>query len=544
MTTRTWRRPVYLLLAVVAVTAAAVAYGCNGRQPEPVPPVATVAADVWTCPMHPDVREQAPGRCPKCGMDLERETAPASTARHDHPAAADNAEIPRADVQLDTRRRQLLGVRTVPVDRTSLDREIRAVGVVRYDETRLADVNLKLDGWVTKLHVDYTGQPVTRGQPLLEFYSPELLATENEYLLALSTRDSLLQSQVADARTQADRLVESARQRLALWDLPADHVQRLEKSRKADGNVTFRAPVGGFVIEKPVVEGMRVMAGQTLYKIVDLSTVWVEADVYESDAPFLKPGAPASVTIDAWPGESLQGKAVYIYPFVEEKTRTLKVRFAFPNRRQRLKPGMYANVALRATLGTGLTIPADALLDAGRQQLVFVSTGEGYYQPRKVQAGQRLGDRVQILDGLEAGERVATGASFFLDSESQLRAAAGGWEEQKADTAGAAAGNGLAITLSTTPDPPRNGENEFSVVVKNAAGAAVEDAQVKVVLYMPAMPSMNMPAMTSEATLAHGGGGTYRGKGMVSMAGRWDVTVTVSRGSDRLGTRQTSIVAR
>jgi RND family efflux transporter MFP subunit len=351
-------------------------------------------------------------------------------------------------------------------------------------------------------------------------------------------------SQVEDARVQSERLVESARQRLALWDLPAEELRRLESTRKANPTVTFPSPVNGFITEKTAVEGMRVMAGQTLYKVADLSTVWVEADVFESDAPFVRTGESAIVTLDAWPGESLRGKAVYIYPFVEEKTRTMKVRYAFANPRLRLKPGMYANVAMQASLGSGVLIPADALLDTGRQQLVFVAEGNGNFQPRDVHAGHRDGERVQIISGLKEGEEVATAAAFFLDSESQLRAAAGGWSAPAPGDSGSQAASQYTFTLRTQPDPPRNGQNTFEVRVTDAKGQPVTDAQVTVTLFMAAMPSMNMPAMSSEARLPHVGAGTYRGDGMVSMAGRWDVTMTARRGGSVLGSGRTTLVAR
>jgi len=535
------RKRLGIALAIAAaLTTAAFAVGRYAMDPDRGHTHAT-EAEVWSCPMHPEVRQDGPGKCPKCGMDLEKE-APA--ALKDAAPEGAGHDVPRAGVQLDTRRRQLLGVRTARVEHGAIARDIRAVGIVRYDETRMSDVNLKLDGWVEKLHVEATGQAVRRGQPLLDLYSPELMATQNEYLLALAMRETMQQSTIADARVQADRLVESARRRLTLWDLPADMLQRLEQTRKADANVTFRSPVSGFVIDKPVVEGMRVMAGQTLYKIADLSTVWVEADVFESDAPFIKVGASAAVTLDAWPGESRRGRSVYIYPFVEEKTRTLKVRFSFANPDLRLKPGMYANVEMSSSLGDGLTVPSDAVLDAGRGQIVFVAEGDGYFEPRTVGVGQRVGDRVQILTGLNEGDEVATGAVFFLDSESQLRAAAGGWESQATPSAPDAQAAGVSVTFDTDPSPPRSGDNTYGVRVTGSDGKAITDAHVKVTLYMPPMPSMNMPAMTSDATLTHVGDGLYRGKGTVSMAGRWDVTIAVTRDGRRLASKQMTLVAR
>jgi hypothetical protein len=255
-------------------------------------------------------------------------------------------------------------------------------------------------------------------------------------------------------------------------------------------------------------------------------------------------GASAAVTLDAWPGESRRGRSVYIYPFVEEKTRTLKVRFSFANPDLKLKPGMYANVEMSSSLGNGLTVPSDAVLDAGRGQIVFVAEGDGYFQPRAVSLGQRIDGRVQILTGLNEGDEVATGAAFFLDSESQLRAAAGGWESQASPAAPDAQAAGVSVTFDTDPNPPRSGDNTYDVRVTDSRGQAIADAQVKVTLYMPPMPSMNMPAMMSDAALTHVADGLYRGKGTVSMAGRWDVTIAVTRDGRRLASKQTTLVAR
>ncbi|MGH9199770.1 MAG: FixH family protein [Vicinamibacterales bacterium] len=461
------------------------------------------------------------------------------------PAPSGGAQTPRAEVSIDPRRQQLIGVRTVSVERRLLSKIVRTVGVVRYDETRLADVNLKLEGWIRDLYVDYTGEFVRRGQPLFTIYSPELVTTQTEYLLALKTREQVRQSQIADAREHAERLVESARQRLALWDLPADQIKALEETRQPQTAMVFRSPASGFVIEKQALQGMHVMPGQSLYKVADLSVVWVEADVYEQEISAIRRGAQANVTLDAYPNERFTGRVVYVYPFVEEKTRTVKVRFEFPNRSNRLKPGMYANVELSGPSTAGLVIPSNALLDSGKEQIVFVALGDGYFEPRRVKVGQRLDDRVEILGGLNEGEAVATSAAFFLDSESQLRASLQGYETPPAAEAGATtARERLNITFRSQPDPPRSGENQFEVSVKTADGKAVTDAEVTVNLLMAAMPTMSMPAMRNDAKLTHTGNGVYRGMGQVLMAGRWDVTVTVTRSGARLGSRQFAVLAR
>lgn len=478
------------------------------------------------------------------------QVAPPSAMAHmpmagDHAPPTAPAGTPRGEVTIDPRRQQLIGVRTVPVTREAVDQTIRAVGQVRYDETRLADINLKLEGWIRDLYVDYTGQFVRKGQPLFTLYSPELLTTEHEYLLALKTRDQMQQSVIPDARQRADELVASARQRLLLWDLPDETIRQLDDTRTADTAVVFRAPVDGFVIDKQVVKGQHLMPGQTLYKVADLSTVWVEADVYETEVTGMRVGAPATVTVNAYPGEHFNGRVIYIYPYLDESTRTNKVRFEFANRSGRLKPGMYADVELSTRGGgMGLTVPLNAVLDSGKEQIVFVAQGSGLFEPRKVKVGRRLSGALQILEGLKEGEQVATGATFFLDSESQLRASLQGYEAPQASTGSAAPSPQLDISFHAVPDPPKVGENQFEVLVKDASGKPIDDADVAVQFFMAAMPTMNMPAMRNEVKLSRIGGGVYRGTGQVMMAGRWDASVTVTRGGQRLGTKQLPVVAR
>jgi Cu(I)/Ag(I) efflux system membrane fusion protein len=252
---------------------------------------------------------------------LTRQTATTVGSGDASPAPPTPATTPRGGVTIDPRRQQLIGVRTVTAGRTALTPTIRTVGTIRSAETRFADVNLKLDGWIRDLYVDYTGQPVTKGQPLFTLYSPDLLATENEYVLALKTRDQLQQAQIADARERADQLVISARQRLVLWDLPEEELRRLEEQRSPHDTVTIHSPVAGVVMEKTALQGMHVTAGQTLYKIADLSVVWVEADVYEGELPLVNVGTRATVTLDAYPDEQFTGRVVYIYPYVDETVR-------------------------------------------------------------------------------------------------------------------------------------------------------------------------------------------------------------------------------
>lgn len=473
--------------------------------------------------------------------------APASTsgmASGGPPASIPGAaDTPRGPITIDPRRQQLIGVRTVPVAHEPLQQEVRTVGIVRYDETRQADINLRVEGWIRDLYVDYTGQPIQKGQPLFTLYSPDLLTTQQEYLLALKTRDQVQGSMIADARERADQLVAAARQRLALWDLPPEEIRALEEKRQALEVVTFRSPVSGFVLEKQALKGLHIMPGQSLYRVADLSVVWAEADVYERELTAVRRGATATITVDAYPGERFSGRVIYVYPYLDEKTRTNKVRFELSNRGRRLKPAMYANVELRGIGGMAFTVPTNAVLDSGQDQLVFVALGDGMFEPRKVKVGRRAGDSVEILEGLKDGEQVATGAAFFLDSESQLRASLQGYQAAPA-TAPTAVASGTQITFATVPDPPKTGENQLEATVKDASGKPIDDAEVSVQFFMPAMPIMNMPAMKSDAKLSPAGGGVYRGTGQLMTAGRWDTTVTVTRGGQRLGTKQLQVAAR
>ena len=452
---------------------------------------------------------------------------------------------PRVPVTLDARRQQLIGVRTAKAVRMMLSPEVRAVGTVRPDETRQTEVNVKAEGWIRDLQADFTGRPVRQGETLFTLYSPDLIATQEEYLLAIRGQTQAIAGQVPELRDYSTRLVEAARERLRRWDLGEAEIQELEQRGVAFETVPVRSPASGVIVEKMAIEGMHVTPGQTLFRIADLSVVWVEADVYERDMAAVRLGQAATVTLDAYPDQRFAGRATYVYPFVEEQTRTIKVRFQFPNPRGLLKPGMYANVELAVPASSALAVPGDAVLDSGREQVVFVALGDGYFEPRRVRIGRRVGATVEIADGLKEGEDVATGATFFLDSESQLQASIRGFESPGTlPPAAAGAESGLVIAFRSEPDPPRTGDAVLEVSVKERSGAPVTDAEVSVTFFMAAMPTMNMPAMRNGASLQHVGDGTYRGTGQLLMAGRWDVTVTVTRKGQRLGSSQLSVVAR
>ncbi len=479
------------------------------------------------------------------GPAVSTPAAPPITGSMPSAPAAGPQAPPRVPVTLDARRQQLIGVRTAKAARVMVAPEVRAVGTVRADETRQTEVNVKADGWIRDLRADFTGRPVQQGETLFTLYSPDLIATQEEYLLAIRGQTQAIAGQVPELRDYSTRLVDAARERLRRWDLGEAEIQELEQRGAAFETVPVRSPASGVIVEKAAIEGMHVTPGQTLFRIADLSVVWVEADVYERDMAAVRVGQAATVTLDAYPDQRFSGRATYIYSYVEEQTRAIKVRFQFPNPRGLLKPGMYANVQLVTAASTVLAVPADAVLDSGREQVVFVALGDGYFEPRPVRIGRRVDTTIEITAGLKEGEEVATGATFFLDSESQLQAVIRGFGPPGTPPAAPAdAEHGLQITFRPQPDPPRTGDAVLEVAVKDAAGMPLTDAEVAVTFFMAAMPSMNMPAMKNGASLQHVGGGIYRGTGQWLMAGRWDVTVTVTRRGQLLGSRQLSLVAR
>ncbi len=319
--------------------------------------------------------------------------------------------------------RQLIGVRSTPAVYAPLEEEIRTVGLVEYDERTLAKVTVKVPGWIRQVFVNSIGQPVRKGEPLFTFYAPDLLSTQDEFLIALRMQAQMEDSPLADAKTGAAELVSSARERLRLWDLTDDQIAELERRGRAEPILTVYAPSGGIVLKREALPGNYVEPGTTLYELADLSTVWIYADIYESEVAAVKLHQPAAIKFEAYPGESFRGHVTYIYPSLNTEARTVRVRLELPNPKLRLKPGMYGHVTLRTGADRALVIPKEAVLDTGLRQLVFLEQGEGIYRPYPVRLGRRSQDRVEILEGLKEGDRVVTSANFLLDAESKLASA-------------------------------------------------------------------------------------------------------------------------
>src|SRR5213594_3989660 len=447
--------------------------------------------------------------------------------------------------------RQLIGVRTAPVSYAPLEQEVRAVGTVEYDERKLTKVNLRVSGWIEQVFVNAIGQSVRAGQPLLTLYSPDLLATQDEYLLAVKAQAQLEGSPVAEARQQAAALVSSARERLRLWNLTDEQIAVIERRGKAERVLAVYAPSSGIVLKRQALPGNYVEPGTTLYEFADLSTVWINGDIYESEVPSVKLNQPAKVTFEAYPSETFPGKVTYIYPYLNEATRTVRVRMEFPNPHLKLKPGMYGNVVLGVDAGRRLVVPKEAVLDSGLRQLVFLDLGQGVYQPYPVKLGRRSQEYVEVLEGIKEGDRVVTSANFMLDAESKLASAGGiqammgqigmaDWQMRGAHEArmegmpgmksepGKPVSetrqvSGFSLTLSTVPDKPKAGENVLRLKLADQAGKPVTNAQVVFAYTMP-MPGM----MESKAKTTHTKDGIYEAKALLGMGGTWVVTANVT----------------
>ena len=409
----------FVVLSLVVAAAGGFYLGrYGGREPAAPEPATTAAAKtLYTCGMHPQVIQDHPGNCPICGMKLTPIRRPTGGVAGAQPAEGASPTGPETIV-VDPVTIQRMNIRTVELTNGPLRRVLRTVGTIDYSEPGLAEVTTKFRGWIEKLYVDATGQLVTRGEPLFEMYSPELFSAQVEYLLAFrgaSATDSAGRNAVLD----------SARQKLKFFDISDDQIAELERTLEAHKALRIAAPRDGFVIEKPAVEGQMVEAGRTIYRLADLGLVWVYAEVYEQDLPFVHLGQEARVLLSYLPDHLFRGRVTYIYPTVDAHTRTARVRMEFHNPGYVLKPGMFATVELAAELAPSvLLVPDMAVLRSGDRNLVFVAHEGGHFEPRTVVLGPRAeNDMYQVLSGLHTGERVVTSGQFMLDSESQLREA-------------------------------------------------------------------------------------------------------------------------
>lgn len=363
-------------------------------------------------PMHPWFTSNKPGKAPDCGMDL---------------VPVYEGEGDTEGIKIDPVTVQNIGVKTETVERRKLNKVIRTTGKIDFDETKVYSINTKIMGWVEKLYVDYTGKVVREGEPLLELYSPELVTTQQEYLQALRYRQQLEQSSIEEARKGAEELVQSARRRLLYWDIPEREIEELEKRGIPKKTMPFYSPVDGIVMEKMVFKGQNVMAGMELFKVADLSTVWVLADIYQYELPWVKVGQQVEIDLSYLPGKAFSGRITYIYPYLSMETKTAKVRVEVRNTPNfELKPDMYATVKIVSpVVMDGIAVPDQAIIRSGERNVVVVALGGGYFDPRDVKLGVMAGGYVQILEGVKEGEKIVTSSQFLIDSESNLKAAIG-----------------------------------------------------------------------------------------------------------------------
>lgn len=452
--------------------------------------------NLYTCGMHPNVIQKGPGLCPICKMDL---TPIQSSSNNNEggeriikywvapmdpafisdkpgkspmgmdlvPVYEDEVESERA-VVIDPMVVQNIGVRTAGVTRGLLARTIRATGEVIEDETKIGIVNLKIAGWIEKVIVDETGQSVRAGDPLLEIYSPQLVATQGEYLIAWNNLNRVRGGSSKDAISSAERTLESTRRRLLYWDITREQIRELEESKTVKKTMLLRSPFTGVVTMKNALPGQKVVPGTDLYHIADLSTIWVEASVFDADLPYIRIGQDATMDLTYIPGKSFSGRVTFISPVLNAKTRDLKIRLEFPNHDGALKPGMYANVVIRSTVDEDATlIPGEAVIHSGKRTVVFVTREEGRFIPTDIVLGPQGEDNlVQVLAGLVPGERVVTSAQFLLDSESSFQEAlrkmiqADGEKDRGGKT-------GTAVAAHTThADPGRSEDRSYTPIVE------------------------------------------------------------------------------
>jgi multidrug efflux pump subunit AcrA (membrane-fusion protein) len=471
----------------------------------------------------PDVSEQPPGR-----------TLPSPSA-----------SVSLAPVQLSPQRMQAIGVKTALVEMRNVSNELRVPGNVEMNERQRAYVQTRFPGWIQKVFANATYQYVRKGQPLFTIYSPDLVSTEQEYLLAKQNQQTFAGDAHGTASHESDWLLQAAADRLRQFGVPPSEIARLEQTGTVQHDVTVDSPASGYITEFNALANQYVQPETKLYTIADLSTVWVNANVFQTGIGALKPEMLATVTVDAYPGRTFKGRIDQVLPQVDVTTRTVPVRFVFSNPGITLKPGMYVNVGIAVPLGRQLVIPAAGVLHSGTQEMAFIDRGDGYLEPREIEVGPRIDDHVVVLTGLKVGERIVSSANFLVDSESQLQAAIGSFTPPPPGAGAAAAMNGpaerIAVDFSTDPSPPHKGVNSVRVKLTSSDAKPVTGAEVTATIFMAAMPAMGMAAVRSVAPLHEKGDGVYEGPLNLETSGTWQVTVVVKRGSQTIASKQLSL---
>jgi Cu(I)/Ag(I) efflux system membrane fusion protein/cobalt-zinc-cadmium efflux system membrane fusion protein len=494
--------------------------------------------------LHRDQRSQAAEEVDPVVARGPAASNPVSATEKTAPESSASTLTP---VQLSPQRLQAIGVKTATVVLQEINDQLRLPGSVEVNEQRISYVQTRFPGWIQKVFANATYQHVRKGQPLFTIYSPDLVSTEQEYLLAKQNQKSFSDDMHGTARKEGDWLVEAASNRIKQFGVSSSELARLEQSGKVEYDIEIDSPVSGYIMERNALPNQYVQADTKLYTVADLSTAWVYANVAQTDVGRLKPGNPATVTVDAYSGRQFTGRIDQILPQVDAMTRTARVRLVFSNPNVVLKPGMYVNVGIDVPLGSQLVIPSSGVLEAGTRQIAFIDHGQGYLEPREIQVGPRIDDHSVVLKGLKQGERIVSSANFLVDSEAQLQAAIGSFAPPPPGGGAVAAINApnqqVGIDLTTVPTPVHKGANTVRVKLTEADGRSITGVQTAVTFFMPAMPAMGMAAMRVRATLSEKGAGVYEAPLQLETGGTWQVTVTVQRNGQTIATKQLTVNA-
>jgi membrane fusion protein, copper/silver efflux system len=452
-------------------------------------------------------------------------------------------------IQLDQEEQASIGLETVAVKRHGLQRALMAVATVDEPETQLASISARIGGRIDKLYLDFTGQPVRRGQTIASLYSPEVLSAAEEYRLSLENRKRLGAGADPLAVSGADDLVSASRRRLELWGLTPQQLDEIASAAKPQIELPIYSSVSGIVTERKVTQGQYVNAGEVLFTVTDLSTIWVKADVYQPDLPSVHTGQPVEITSDSLPGATLRGRVGFLDTSINPQTRTAAARIQIPNPNMRLRPGMFVQVKFAAPTGRdALAIPRSAVLDTGMRKFVYVAKNNREFERRQVQLGPAGTDYYPVLAGLKEGERIVSQGNFLIDSQTRITGGMtglfGGSKEFDRGQTQTPAVSQIKITFRSDPERPRgNSDATLRVALLDSSGKPVTDAQVKVTLIMPAMPAMGMGEMRAATDLAWKGS-DYVGTIKVPMAGSWNVEVNASRNGRQMGSYHARLNAR
>lgn len=460
------------------------------------------------------------------------------------PSPQNSMQAALAPVQLSPQRMQSIGVETGTVEYRQLDNDVRATGNVDIDQRLISYVQVRFPGYIRRVYANAIYQYVRKGQPLFTVYSPDLVATEQEYLLARQDEKALIASSVDGVANGAASLTSAAEERLQQWEIPQSELYKLKKTGKPITNLTINSPVSGYITEYNALPNMYVEPSTRLYTVAGLTRVWVNAQVFQDDVGRLKPGDPVEITVDAYPGRTFYGRISQILPQVDLATRTVRVRVIVQNPGLELKPGMYVNCDLKAPLGRQLAVPSSAVFQTGTRSLVFLYRGHGYLDPKQVTVGPEVGNYYAVLKGLKLHQRIVTSANFLIDSESQLQAAAGSFtppppgagNASSPTSATAAAQN--KIDFTTNPNPAQKGVNTFRVKLTGPGNSSVVGANVNATFYMAAMPAMGMAAMKATIHLKDRSNGLYEGTGSLGSGGTWQVTIVAQKNGQTIATKQ------